>query len=77
MGQKIKKARLFQGLTRAEFARMLGVNESTVVKWENGKWNPGGKSMKTLIQYINQTGKKLPPYRDNRSCLMDSFIRLH
>jgi transcriptional regulator with XRE-family HTH domain len=52
MGQKIKKARLFQGLTRAEFAQMLEVNESTVVKWENGKWNPEEKYLKILIEYI-------------------------
>jgi transcriptional regulator with XRE-family HTH domain len=51
MGQKIKKARLFQGLTRVEFAQRLGVNESTVVKWENGKWNPGEKFMRILSFY--------------------------
>jgi DNA-binding transcriptional regulator YiaG len=62
--KKIKKARLFQVLTGAEFAQRLGVNESTMIKWENGKWHPGEKSMKALIQYINQTGKKLPPYRE-------------
>jgi transcriptional regulator with XRE-family HTH domain len=54
MGQKIKKARLFQGWTRAEFAQRLGVNESTVIKWENGKWHPGEKYQRVLLEFISR-----------------------
>ncbi len=34
LGQRIKKARLYHGLTKKEFADRLGVNEKTVRLWE-------------------------------------------
>jgi DNA-binding XRE family transcriptional regulator len=33
---------------------MLGVNENTVVKWENGKWNSEEKYRKLLLEFITR-----------------------
>jgi transcriptional regulator with XRE-family HTH domain len=54
MGQKIKKARLFQGLTRAEFAQRLGVTEYTITNWEIGRSHPYKKYLKILNNYVGQ-----------------------
>ena len=34
LGQRIRKARLYHGLTKKEFADRLGVNEKTIRLWE-------------------------------------------
>ncbi len=40
MGTEIRRARQDAGLTLKEFARRLGVNPSTVVRWEAGTTEP-------------------------------------
>jgi hypothetical protein len=37
--------------------RMLGINESTVIKWENGKWNPKEKYQRVPFEFITQIGQ--------------------
>jgi site-specific DNA recombinase len=40
LGQKIRKARLYKGLTKRELAKELGVNERTIRHWEDDKQEP-------------------------------------
>ncbi len=46
MGARIKNVR--GSLSREEFARMLGVNASTVQRWEKDDAAPGGEALKTI-----------------------------
>jgi len=47
-GEEIKQLRKALGLTQEEFADLLGVQYSTVNRWENGKAKPQGQSKATL-----------------------------
>jgi transcriptional regulator with XRE-family HTH domain len=53
LGQRIRKARLYHGLTKKEFADKLGVNEKTVRLWEEDLCTLASSSMKSLALYIN------------------------
>ncbi|WP_207857892.1 helix-turn-helix domain-containing protein [Lucifera butyrica] len=52
LAERIRKARLYHGLTKSEFAAKIGTNEKTVRLWERGKCSPTEKSMKILIPYL-------------------------
>lgn len=58
LGQRIKKARLYEGLTKKEFAERLGVNEKTVRLWEADLCTLTGSSLKSLAPYL----EKIPIY---------------
>jgi transcriptional regulator with XRE-family HTH domain len=45
LGQKIRKARHFLGLTKKEMALTIGVNARTVYDWECGKRKPDTGNM--------------------------------
>ena len=47
-GKEIRTIREFLGLTQEEFANLLGVQHSTVNRWENNKAKPQGQSEATL-----------------------------
>lgn len=51
-GQKITKARYYQGQTKKEFAEMLGVNVRTIGDWEKDKRQPMPRHMQKLNIYI-------------------------
>lgn len=48
LGGKIKKYRLLNGVSQEELAKQLGVNESTVFHYENGKHKPLGNILVKL-----------------------------
>ncbi len=50
--QKIKKARMWHGMTIKEFAAAIGVNEHSVGKWEKGKQYPSEDNITVLNKYI-------------------------
>lgn len=52
LGQRIRKARLYEGLTKKEFADRLGVNEKTVRLWEADLCTLAGSSLKSLAPYL-------------------------
>ncbi len=54
LGQRIRKARLYHGLTKKEFAGRLGVNEKTVRLWEADLCKLAGSSMERLTPYFSQ-----------------------
>ena len=52
LGQRIRKARLYEGLTKKEFADRLGVNEKTIRLWERDLCTLVGSSMESLAPYL-------------------------
>lgn len=40
IGQRIKKARLYHGLTKKELAEILNINPKTLANWEQDKQTP-------------------------------------
>jgi transcriptional regulator with XRE-family HTH domain len=52
LGQRIRKARLYHGLTKKEFADMLGVNEKTIRVWEADLCTLASSSMRSLVPYL-------------------------
>ena len=46
--EEVKKLRGSLGMTQEQLARELGVSFATVNRWENGKRNPTGLSLKAL-----------------------------
>jgi ribosome-binding protein aMBF1 (putative translation factor) len=55
LGQKIKKARLYYGLTSPEFAQMINADEFELAKWENDKRFPRKRISKIneLLKILN------------------------
>jgi DNA-binding XRE family transcriptional regulator len=42
-GEPIKKCRLEQGLSQSDLAKLIGVDEMTIVNWEKGRNRPSKK----------------------------------
>lgn len=54
LGQRIRKARLYEGLTKKEFADKIGVNEKTVRLWEADLCTLTDSSVKLLEPYLEE-----------------------
>lgn len=54
------------GLSRAEWARALGVNERTVVRWETDEVDPGGLASEVMHGIENALDEGLDPERVGR-----------
>ena len=52
LGERIKKWRLDQGLFQKELAKIIGVDEMTVVNWEKMKTRPMAAKLKKLKRFI-------------------------
>ena len=61
LGQRIRKARLYYGLTKKEFAERLGVNEKTIRLWEEDLCTLVGSSMESLAPYLDNSNS-IGPY---------------
>lgn len=47
-GEKVKQVRKQLHLSQTEFGELLGVNFTTVNRWENGKSNPNYKAIRAF-----------------------------
>ena len=56
---KIKKARLVEGLTQKQLADMLGVSTVAVCKWECSKTFPVPKRLKQIAEVLHTTVESL------------------
>jgi transcriptional regulator with XRE-family HTH domain len=54
------------GLTRAEWARALGVHERTVMRWENDHTDPGGLAGEVMRGIAGALEEGAPPDRVGR-----------
>jgi len=52
LAQRVTKARLFHGLTKEEFAQIIGVDVKTLRNWEQGKHVPLPRYSDVLNQYL-------------------------
>ncbi len=52
LGDRIKAYRQQEGLSHERFAKLIGVDSSTISCWENDENVPQPKSMKLLKQYL-------------------------
>lgn len=50
MAISIKAARVNRGLTQIEAAKRLGINKSTLQKWESGKCFPNAKKISLMCE---------------------------
>ena len=48
LGERIKKWRLERGLFQKDLAKLIGVDEMTIVNWEKGRTKPTEKNMEKL-----------------------------
>lgn len=55
-GQRLKKARLTEGLTQADVAKKLHVSGATISNWEAGKSNPSSIQRKQLSRLLGHVG---------------------
>ena len=53
LGGKIKKYRFEHGLQQDEFAKKLGINQSTVLHYERGSHNPNPRILKKINRLLN------------------------
>lgn len=51
----LKKARTAQGLSQTDLASKLGVNVSTIVRWEKGTKHPDLLTLKELSKELNHS----------------------
>ncbi|MEK4343261.1 helix-turn-helix domain-containing protein [Brevibacillus sp. FSL L8-0710] len=52
-GIRIKEARIAAGLSRKELAEKLGVNETTITRYENEKRKPDPETLASLSEKLN------------------------
>jgi DNA-binding XRE family transcriptional regulator len=48
LGERIKKWRLEQGLFQRDLAKMIGVDEMTIVNWEKRRTKPMNKNLERI-----------------------------
>lgn len=51
---QIKLARAMAGVSQTEFAKMLGVDQSNLSKWERGVLKPNKKSINRIIKLVGE-----------------------
>jgi DNA-binding XRE family transcriptional regulator len=52
LGEGIRKWRLEQGLFQKNLAKMIGVDERTIVNWEKGRKKPAKKNLEKLQKHL-------------------------
>jgi len=54
IGRQIKKARIENGLTQAQFAEKLGIEPGTVSRWESEKVQPRPSKLKEIAKILHR-----------------------
>jgi len=60
LGECLRKWRLEQGLFQRDLAKMIGVDEMTIVNWEKGRTKPTRKNLEGL-QNLSPSNSYLKP----------------
>jgi len=58
LGERIRKWRLEEGLFQRDLAKIIGVDEMTIVNWEKGRTKPIKQNLERLEKIL---GDLLPP----------------
>lgn len=56
-GLALRELRRWHGLTAAEFARKLGVAETTIISWERGRHQPRGERLRALVALLSPSNE--------------------
>jgi transcriptional regulator with XRE-family HTH domain len=54
LGEQIKKARKVAGLSQRRLAKLLGVDPTTLARWERGEAEPLKKSVEIIERFLKQ-----------------------
>jgi transcriptional regulator with XRE-family HTH domain len=52
LGERIKKWRLEKGLFQRDLAKLIGVDEMTIVNWEKGRTKPTEKNIERIKEIL-------------------------
>jgi transcriptional regulator with XRE-family HTH domain len=67
LGERLRKWRLERGLYQVDLAKMVGVNEMTIVNWEKGRTKPTKKNLErinAILVDLKLWVKNLPRYSE-------------
>lgn len=68
-GKLIKEYREIEGITQIAFAKLLGVSDMTVARWESGRFEPSPEKKKELRNLFRERGLikdiKFEPFKPN------------
>jgi len=59
LGKRIKKVRLYSGLTKREFATHFGLSDRMIQGWEKDEYLPNEKYMAKLKSFVNFLEEKI------------------
>ena len=59
-GKQVKYVRLQLHLSQTDFGNLLGVNFTTVNRWENGKTDPSFRALRSFEKLCKDRNIKLP-----------------
>lgn len=71
----VRRARVIRGETQGEFANFLGVDDSTVSRWERGKVSPGAAILQTISEIVQRSDPTRSEAYIARSPLMQIICR--
>ena len=57
--RKVKEYRERKFISQQELAKILGVSNVTVCRWETGRYEPDMETKKKLVALFNEIGMKL------------------
>lgn len=57
--KKIREYRERKFISQQELAKILGVSNVTICRWETGRYEPDMKTKKKLVALFNEIGMKL------------------
>lgn len=53
-GDRVKQVRKQLEFSQTLFAKELGISRSTLIRWENGKFNPSYEAQKRFEEYCKK-----------------------
>ena len=65
LGDKIKKLRQQDGISRQKLADIIGVHRNSILNWENNKSEPDYSQLKALAEFFSVSMDYLLEYDDN------------
>jgi DNA-binding XRE family transcriptional regulator len=54
--ERIRSKRRQLGLSQERLAKLLGVDEGTLRRWERGEWVPKGDRLERIARFLGPTG---------------------
>lgn len=75
--EKLRELRKEKGISLKELGAAMGVAESTMSLYENGKRQPDYETLLKLAEYFNVTVDYLLRGNDNSECLLEELVILN